>query len=176
MWLLSVLIVTCSTSSIWAILDDDSCNYTWYSMKDGQCKCGSDLSGRLRCNDFNKTVEITAGVCMTYDTMRRFKNSTLVVAICPMEHCLVQLIESIIVYQLILLWSTPLSALLTIVKVCFVENVLKDLVLQFTPLIFTVPTALTSSTGTAITLYITLEVCTYNCLLFHCIDLIDQNY
>ena len=50
--------------------------------------CGSELSGRLKCNDcYNKSVDITAGYCMTYDATGQYagenSSSLLVVGDCP---------------------------------------------------------------------------------------------
>ena len=78
-----LLIGSCSL-----VLGTDSfCNQTWYTNKDGDCVCGVDLSGRLRCNDCsNQTVDITAGFCMTYDTTRQYvgenSSSLLIVGDC----------------------------------------------------------------------------------------------
>ncbi|CAI8058360.1 hypothetical protein GBAR_LOCUS31728 [Geodia barretti] len=71
-------------------LAESGCN-TWYLVnKDGDCECGSDLSGRLKCNDCapNKTVAITAGFCMTYDTTGLYargenSSSLLIAGDCP---------------------------------------------------------------------------------------------
>ena len=62
----SFILLTIICSSIWAARDE-GCNHTWYIGRDGDCVCGSELNGRLRCNDLNQTVEITAGFCMTFD-------------------------------------------------------------------------------------------------------------
>ena len=49
--------------------------------------CGVELSGVLRCNDCYKTVDISAGFCMTYDTTRQYvgenSSSLLIVGPCP---------------------------------------------------------------------------------------------
>ena len=70
-------------------LVESHCN-TWYRRdKDGHCVCGSDLSGRLKCNDCsNETVDITAGFCMTYDATglyvdRDNTSSPLIAGDCP---------------------------------------------------------------------------------------------
>ena len=77
------LIVTCHL----AYATDGNCNQTWYTDKDGDCVCGVELSGVLRCNDCYKTVDIAAGFCMTYDTTRQYvgetSSSLLIVGGCP---------------------------------------------------------------------------------------------
>ena len=49
--------------------------------------CGVELSGVLRCNDCYKTVDIGAGICMTYDVTRQYvgenTSSPLIVGNCP---------------------------------------------------------------------------------------------
>ena len=66
---------------------DSYCNQTWYTDKDGDCVCRVELSGVLRCNDCYKTVDISAGFCMTYDTTRQYvrenSSSLLIVGDCP---------------------------------------------------------------------------------------------
>ena len=44
----------------------------WYSNNTGVCRCGSDLRGQLICHDWNQTVDISAGFCITYDAKRKF--------------------------------------------------------------------------------------------------------
>ena len=77
------LIVTCSL--VWGT--DSYCNQTWYTDKDGDCVCGVELSGVLRCNDCYKTVDIAADFCMTYDTTRQYvgenSSSLIIVGACP---------------------------------------------------------------------------------------------
>ena len=62
--------------------DLDCNNVTWYTTRNGECKCGSELNGQVLCNECNRTVEITAGLCMTYDAVGRFDTDTLVVGDC----------------------------------------------------------------------------------------------
>ena len=77
------LIVACSLASA----TESYCNQTWYTYKDGDCACGVELSGDLRCNDCYKTVDIAAGFCMTYDITRHYvgenSSSLLIVGDCP---------------------------------------------------------------------------------------------
>ena len=81
--LILFLIVACSL--VWGT--ESYCNQTWYTDKDGDCVCGVELSGRLRCNDCYKTVNIAAGFCMTYDITRQYvgenSGSLLIVGGCP---------------------------------------------------------------------------------------------
>ena len=66
-----------------AILATGGCSCpTWYYNDSGGCHCGSELHGGLICHDWNQTVEISAGFCMTYDA-NRDGMSTLVVGDCP---------------------------------------------------------------------------------------------
>ena len=136
LFLLVAYSLACATESY--------CNQTWYTDKDGDCVCGVELSGVLRCNDCYKTVDITAGFCMTYDTTRQYvgenTSSLLIVGDCPHRALPNTTNRKLLLYQLILLRSTAVSVLPTIVEVCSVESVWKDLVPQFTPLISTVPT------------------------------------
>ena len=59
---------------------------TWYYNDSGGCHCGAELHGGLTCHDWNQTVEISAGFCMTYDANRQNTTdgmSALVVGDCP---------------------------------------------------------------------------------------------
>ena len=75
-----LLVVACSSTR--QSSRPDCNNITWYTSRNGDCKCGSELNGRVLCNECNKTVEITAGFCMTYDAVGRFNTNTLVVGDC----------------------------------------------------------------------------------------------
>ena len=79
-----ILFLIITSNLAWAT---NSCNQTWYTDKDGDCVCGVELSGVLRCNDCYKTVDIAAGYCMTYDTTRQYvrenSSSLLIVGDCP---------------------------------------------------------------------------------------------
>ena len=83
----STLILFLIVSSSLACATDGNCNKTWYTDKDGDCVCGVELSGVLKCNDCYKTVDIGAGICMTYDTTRKYvaenSSSLLIVGNCP---------------------------------------------------------------------------------------------
>ena len=83
----STLILFLIVASSLACATDGNCNQTWYTDKDGECVCGVELSGVLRCNDCYKTVDIGAGICMTYDTTRKYvgenSSSLLIVGDCP---------------------------------------------------------------------------------------------
>ena len=60
------------------------CN-PWYSNHTGVCRCGSDFNGRLICHEWNQTVDISAGFCITYDAKRKYTHintSGLVVGDC----------------------------------------------------------------------------------------------
>ena len=81
-----ILLLMIIASSL-AQATDSNCNQTWYTDKDGDCVCGVELSGVLRCNECYKTVDISAGYCMTYDTTRQYvggnSSSLLIVGDCP---------------------------------------------------------------------------------------------
>ena len=81
----SILFLIVACHLVWGT--DGNCNQTWYTDKDGDCVCGVELSGVLRCNDCYKTVNIAAGFCMTYDTTRQYvgenSSSLLIVGPCP---------------------------------------------------------------------------------------------
>lgn len=65
-------------------VDCYQCN-SWYSNRTGSCKCGSDFSGRLQCHDWNQSVDISAGFCITYVAKRqhiRLNETGLVVGDC----------------------------------------------------------------------------------------------
>ena len=57
---------------------------TWYQKTTtGNCTCGSDLNGRLICQQWNQSVEISAGFCITYDAQKRYdKNAQVFVGSC----------------------------------------------------------------------------------------------
>ena len=56
----AIILLLISTCSL-ACATESYCNQTWYTDKDGDCMCGVELSGHLKCNDCYKTVDIAAG-------------------------------------------------------------------------------------------------------------------
>ena len=79
-WDLTVL----SVVAVFLLLDvaNSECP-TWYIAKGDECVCGATVHGGLKCDDFNKTVDISAGYCMTYDDRGPYNSSSLVVGECP---------------------------------------------------------------------------------------------
>lgn len=54
------------------IMESSGCPTWYYINKNGECQCGSELNGRIICHEWNKTVEISAGFCITF-----IENSTV---------------------------------------------------------------------------------------------------
>lgn len=65
------------------VIMESSCCPTWYYRnRNGECQCGSELNGRLICHECNKTVEISAGFCITYIENSTVAENALIVGDC----------------------------------------------------------------------------------------------
>ena len=121
-------IVVCVYSG--SVLASNTSCPTWFYYNNGTCECGGLFGGAIHCNQQEMTVEISDGFCATSTE----QEGLYYAGDCPFRHTEnnTDRMYSELPSDPDLLNDTMLH--LTTEKVCCVEGVLMDMVLQYTPL------------------------------------------